>query len=105
LKRLLLIGSLVTVISLLIVGFAIPLFAHDSDDDGAKREDEATWEVMHEACEEGDWEAMIEAAEELHGEDSDLMPYHDEGHYHDAQATHYGWGGMGGHMGRGMMGW
>ena len=54
---------------------------------------------MHEACESGDWEAMTEAAEEVHGEDLDYMPYHDENDYASANR----WGGMGGHMGGGMM--
>ena len=54
---------------------------------------------MHEACESGDWEAMAEAAEEVHGEDFDYMPCHDE---NDSAPTNH-WGGMRGHMGRGMM--
>ena len=47
-----------------------------------------------------DWEAMAEAAEEFHGNDFDDMPCHSEGSY----ARNW-WGGMGGHMGRGMMSW
>ena len=84
-KKLLLIGSIVLVLGLLIVGFATPIFAHSPDDGGATPESEEAWEAMHEACESGDWETMAEAAEEAHGEDWD--------------------GHMGGHMGRGMMGW
>ncbi len=55
---------------------------------------------MHEACESGDWEAMAEAAEEVHGDDFEDMPCHSE----DSYDSNW-WGGMGGHMGRGMMGW
>jgi hypothetical protein len=100
-KKLLLIGSIVLVLGLLIAGLTAPIFAHGPDDGGATTADEETWETMHEACEDGDWEAMAEAAEELHGEDFDHMPCHDEDDH--APANH--WGGMGGHMGRGMMGW
>ena len=100
-KKLLLIGSIVLVLGLLIVGSATPIFAHSPGDGKATPADERAWETMHEACEEGDWEAMAEAAEEVHGEDFDDMPYHDED-YHDAN-NH--WGGMGGHMGSSMMGW
>jgi len=100
-KKLLLIGSIVLVLGLLIVGFTTPLFAHGPDDGEATSADEEAWEAMHEACESGDWEAMAEAAEEAHGDDFDHMPYHDEDDY--APANH--WGGMGGHMGKGMMGW
>ncbi len=103
-KKLLLISSIVLVLGLLIVGFTTPIFAHSPDDDGATSANDDAWEAMHEACENGDWEAMAEAADEVHGED---MPYHDdyyasgEGH---TGSTH-GWGGMGGHMGGGMMSW
>ncbi len=95
-KKLLLIGSIVLVLGLLIAGFSAPTFAH-SPDDRAAPDNEDTWEAMHEACESGDWEAMAEAAEEVHGEDFDYMPCHDENDYTR-------WGGMWGHMGRGMMG-
>ena len=78
------------VVGLLIVGFATPIFAHGSGDGGATLENEGAWEAMHEACANGDWEAMAEAAEEVHGEDFSHMSYR---------------GGMGGHMGGGMMGW
>ncbi len=99
-KKLLLIGSIVLVLGLLIAGFTTPIFAHGPDDGGATPANEGAWEAMHEACESGDWEAMAEAAEEVHEEDFDHMPYHDESDH--APANH--WGGMGGHMGRGMMG-
>ena len=88
-KKLLLIGSIVLVLGLLVVGFSTSIFAHGPDDGEATAADEGAWEAMHEACENGDWEAMHEAAEEVHGEDFDHMSYG---------------GGMGGHMGRGMMG-
>ncbi len=43
---------------------------------------------------------MAEAAEEVHGEDFDYMPHYGEDYY-----DHQSWGGWGGHMGGGMMGW
>ena len=100
-KKMLLIGSILLVLGLLIVGFTTPIFAHGPDDGGDALENEEAWEAMHEACEEGDWEAMAEAAEEMHGEDFDYMTCHDEDDYAPANR----WGGMGGHMGGGMMGW
>jgi len=99
-KKLLLIGSILLVLGLLIVGFTTPIFAHGPDDGGATLENEEAWEAMHEACESGDWEAMAEAAEKVHKDDFDDMLCHSEDDY----APHW-WGGMGGHMGRGMMGW
>ena len=99
-KKLLLIGSIVLVVGLLIFGFTTPIFAYGPDDGGATSADEEAWEAMHEACESGDWEAMAEAAEEAHGDDLDNIPCHSEGDY----APNWR-GGMGGHMGRGMMGW
>ncbi len=99
-KKLLLIGSMVLVLGLLIAGFTAPVLAHGPDDGGATPANGGTWEAMHEACESGDWEAMAEAAEEVHGEDFDDMPCHDEDDY-----APNGGGGMGGHMGSsGMMG-
>jgi len=98
-KKLLLTGSIVLALGLLIAGFTTPIFAHGPDD-GTTPVDEEAWEAMHEACEDGDWEAMTEAAEEVHGEDFGYMPCHDENDYAPANR----WDGMGGHMGRGMMG-
>jgi len=100
-KKFLLIGSILLVLGLLIVGLATPIFAHSPDGGGDTLADEEAWEAMHEACEEGDWEAMAEAAKEVHGEDFDAMPCHGEDGY--THTSHRG--GMGGHMGRGMMGW
>jgi len=100
-KKLLLIGSIVLVLGLLVAGFTTPIFAHGPDDGEAIPANEEAWEAMHEACESGDWEAMAEAAEEVHEEDFDYMPCHDENDH--APTDH--WDGMGGHMGRGMMGW
>ena len=100
-KKLLFIGLIGLVLGLLIVGATTSIFAHGPGDDGATSANEEAWEVMHEACENGDWEAMAEAAEETHGEDFADMPCHDE----DDSASPRGWGGMGGHMGGGMMGW
>ncbi len=98
-KKLLLIGSIVLVLGLLIAGFTTPIFAHGPDDGGASPDNEKAWEAMHGACESGDWEAMAEAADEVHGDDFSHMPYH------DSYDTTNRWGGMGGHMGGGMMGW
>ena len=100
-KKLLLIGSLVLMLGLLIVSFTTPLFAHGPDNEGGELTDEGAWEAMHEACENGDWEAMAKAAEEVHGGDFGHMPYHDENDHAPANR----WGGMGGHMSGGMMGW
>jgi hypothetical protein len=99
-KKLLLIGSIILVLGLLMAGFNTPIFANDPGDGGATPVDEGTWEAMHEACESGDWEAMTEAAGEAHGEDPGDMPCHDEDGYTSSR-----WGGMGGHMGGGMMSW
>ena len=98
-KKLLLIGSIVVVLGLLIAGFTTPIFAHGPDGGGATPDNDTAWEAMHEACESGDWEAMAEAAKEAHGEDFGHMPYHDEDDYAPVNR----WGGMGGHMGGGMM--
>ena len=98
-KKWLLIGLTVLVVGLLIAGFTTPIFAHDPNDVGTTPDNDEVWEAMHEACEIGDWEAMAEAAEEVHGEDFDNMPYHDENDYTSANR----WGGMSGHMGSGMM--
>ncbi|MFC2003811.1 hypothetical protein ACFLV4_07745 [Chloroflexota bacterium] len=88
-KKLLLIGSIVLVLGLLIAGSTTFIFAHGPDNEVTPANGGA-WEAMHEACENGDWEKMAEAAKEVHGEDFGHMPHR---------------GGMGGHMGRGMMGW
>ncbi len=98
-KKLLVIGLVVIIFSLL-ASFAIPVFAHGPEDEETPSTDEATWEAMHEACEDGDWDAMKEVAEEVHGEDFNSMPCHDEGD----DSSDGNWGGMGGHMGGGMMG-
>ncbi len=104
-KKLLLIGSILLVLGLLIISLATPIFADSSGGGGTTPAGEASWEAMHEACEQGNWEAMLKAAEEVHGEDFDAMPHHDETAY--AHTNH--WGSMGGqmdgHMGGGMMGW
>ncbi|MFC2021720.1 hypothetical protein ACFLTR_00670 [Chloroflexota bacterium] len=97
-KTILVIGLVIATLGLL-AGFAIPVFAHGPDEDVPANQE--AWESMHEACEIGDWEAMAEAAEEVHGEDFDSMPCHGEDYY--APDNHGG--GMGSHMGRGMMGW
>ncbi len=99
-KRFLVISLVVVTLGLLIAGFTTPIFAHSPDDGGATPGNDKAWEAMHEACESGDWEAMNEAAEEAHGEDFSYMPCHDQ----SDNASTGGWGGVGGHMGRGMMG-
>lgn len=103
-KRILVIGLAVVVLSSLVV-FALPVLAHGSED-GEPSANQETWEAMHEACEEGDWEAMTEAAEEAHGDDFASMPCHDEGDYspEEGETSTERWGGMGGNMGSGMMG-
>ena len=98
-KRILLVGLVIAVLSLMVV-FAIPVLAHGPEDGETVPADQKAWEAMHEACEEGDWEAMTEVAEEVHGGDFGSMPCHDEDDY----TSNNGWGGMGGHMGGGMMG-
>ncbi len=99
-KKYLLIGSVLAILSLLTVVFAIPILAHGPEDGETAPADQETWGAMHEACEDGDWEAMAEAAEEVHGKDFSSMPCHDEGYSSSGE----GWRGMGGHMGSGMMG-
>ena len=98
-KRITVIGLVVIALSLS-AGFAIPALAHGPEDEDTTPANQGTWEAMHEACEDGDWEAMAEAAEEVHGEDFDSMPCHDEDGYAPANRG----GGMGSHMGRDMMG-
>ena len=100
-KKLLVIGSVALVLGLLIVGSTTAILAHSPDDNGATSDNYGAWEAMHEACESGDWQAMDEAAREVHGEDFNHMPCHDENDY---TAANYQ-GSMGDHMGRGMMGW
>ncbi len=107
-KKLLLTGSIALLLGFLIAGVTLPISAHDSGDGTTTPENEEAWEAMHQACENGDWEAMAEAAEEVHGEDFDHMPCHDEDdHTHanhgDDMSGHMG-GGTGGHMDGGMMG-
>ena len=74
-KKILVIGLVITGL-VLATGFAIPALAHGPWDGEA-----APWGAMHEACEEGDWETMEKVAEEVHGEDFNSMPCHDEGYY------------------------
>jgi len=107
-KRSLLVGLAMVGLALLVAGFAIPVFAHAPEGGEATPANQEAWEAMHEACETGDWEAMAEAAAEVHGEDFGYMPCHGDGYYapdEGTQAPAEGWGGMGGHMGGGMMGW
>ncbi len=103
-KRILLVGLVIAVLSL-IVAFSIPVFAHGPTDGDSGTPDQETWQAMHEACEEGDWEAMVEAAEEFH-EEAGYGDCHDYG-YGDEDSAYSQGGMMGGHMGGGggMMGW
>jgi len=84
---------------------AVPILAHGGTDEGdTTLPDQATWDEMHEACEEGDWDAMAQAAEQYH-EDNGFASCHDED---DNFENSSGFGGMmGGHTGGwgGMMSW
>ncbi len=104
-KKVLVVGLVIASLTLLF-SFAIPVLAHGSGDGETAPADQEVWEAMHEACEDGDWEAMAEAAEEVHGKDFGSMPCHNEGYSPpedgDRVPTNR-WGGMGGHMGSGMM--
>jgi hypothetical protein len=99
-KKILLIAVALTALSLLIVGFAIPVFAHGPEDQEGSPILQGEWDAMHEACEDGDWETMAEAAEQLHGDDFESMPCHG-----DFTGDYSHWDGMQDHMGWGMMGW
>ena len=100
-KKYLLIGSVLAILTLLMAVFVIPVLAHGPEDGETVPADQEAWEAMHEACEDGDWEAMAETAEEVHGKDFSSMPCHDEDDY----TSNNGWGGMGGGMmDGGMMG-
>ena len=104
-KRILLVGLTIVVLSLLTV-FTIPVFAHGPTEGDSGTPDQETWQAMHEACEDGDWDAMTEAAEEAHGEYSDDMPCHGYGYEdseQDARVSPGGWGRMGDHMDGDMM--
>lgn len=104
-KRILIIGIIVAVMSSL-VAFVVPVFAHGPAD-GDSGTDQGTWQAMYEACEEGDWDAMIEAAEEVHGNFDDA-PCHDDEYLDSEYSNHDDWRGMmDGHLSDwgGMMGW
>ena len=103
-KRVLVVGLIIA--GLWVAGFATLGFAQGPEGGGAPPTNQGAWEAMYEACGTGDWEAMAEAAEEVHGEDFGYMPHH--GYYAPEEGGPYdAWGGMGGHMGGGMMsgGW
>lgn len=95
--------------SLLIAVFAIPAFAHEPGVETITTDD-VEREAMYYACLTGDWEAMIETAEEIHGNYLGYMPcfgYNEgtDGYDEESQSPSSGWGGIGHHMGGGMMGW
>jgi len=97
---------MLALLSLLVGFWAVPALAEGPDDTGSTPAERTTWEKMHEACEEGDWDAMTEAAAELHGNDINSMPCHDENNKSpdekgQSQSHH---GDMGDHMDGGMMG-
>ncbi len=99
-KRVLVVG--LVIVTLTLAGLSIPAFAHGPDGKGATPTSEGAWEAMQEACWTGDWEAMDEAADAVHGEGFGHMPHHDYAPEEGSPADP--WGGMGGHMGGGMMG-
>ena len=96
-KRILVIGLVLA--SMVALIFAIPVLAHGPEESEMAPCTEGDWEAMHEVCEEGDWGAMHEACEE--GDWEAMHEACEEGDY----APAWRWGDMGGHMGRGMMGW
>ncbi len=105
-KRILLVGLTIVVLSLLTV-FTIPVFAHGPTEGDSGTPDQETWQAMHEACEEGDWEAMAEAAEEAH-EGLGYASCHGNDYPASGEGSLNSWGGMmGGQMGGSgnMMGW
>ena len=107
-KRILLIGSVLAVMGLLIA-LALPALAHGPANGTTTSTQGQAWEDMYDACQNGDWEAMEEAARQMHSEDYDGMPCHEE--YdgttgEESETSGSGWSGTGGsHMGGGMMGW
>jgi len=114
-KKFLVIGGVIALLSLLVGFWAIPALAAGPDDAESTPAEQETWDKMHEACEEGDWDAMTEAAEEVHGKDFNTMPCHEESStspdeegrplsHHGGMEGHMGGGMMGGNMGGGMMG-
>jgi len=91
-KRILLVGLVIAVLSLLVT-LSIPVFAHGPTEGGSGTSDQETWQAMHEACEEGDWEAMVEAAEEMH-EGLGYAPCHSYYYPASEDERSNGWGGM-----------
>ena len=73
-KKILVVGLVIAILSLL-ASLAIPALAHGPEDGEGVSTNEEAWEAMHEACEEGDWEAMAEVAEEVHGEWGGMMSW------------------------------
>jgi hypothetical protein len=105
-KRILLVGLVVA--GLTVVGFSVPVFAHGPEGTGTVNTNQDTREAMYEACWNGDREAMAEAAEAVHQDNFSYMPCYGGGYYpsdEGGQAPANYWGGMGNHMGGGMMSW
>jgi len=107
-KNFLLIGSIMVSLSLLIVLYAVPAFAHGP---GGYTDfaDSGTWESMYQACRDGDLDAMLEGAGEVHEDYSGYIPCfdYDEGsNSPDSEGSpSAGRCKMGYQMGGGMMGW
>ena len=59
------ISSVVAILVLLSVAFAIPVLAHEPVEEGETLANQAAWKAMHEACVTGDWNTMIKAAKEV----------------------------------------
>ena len=105
---------MIALVSLLIGFWAVPALATGPDNSESAPAEQATWDKMHEACQEGDWDEMAKAAEEVHGNDINSMPCHDESstsqdeksqsqsHHGDMDNDMHG-NMMGGHMSDGMM--
>lgn len=114
-KKFLIIGGVIALLSLLTVFWAIPALAAGPDNSETTPADQATWDKMHQACQDGDWDAMTQAAGEVHGKDFNSMPCHEESgttpdeegqtlSHHGDKEDHMGDGMMGGYTGGGMMG-
>jgi len=105
-KRMLGVGLIGAGLAVLIVGFAIPAFAHGPGGEDTAPVSRDAWEAMYEACIGGDWGVMAEAMEAIHDRHSAGMPCFNnsfESHDEGTQATETGWRGSGGHMDGGMM--
>ena len=106
-KKILVAGLVGASLAILVVGFAIPAFAHVPGVGETAPADRGEWEAMYEACISGTWDEMAEAMEEFHNQYAASMPCYNYGYGapdEGAQEAAPGWGSGGGHMGGGMMG-